>query len=375
MKNTITLIEIFQSFLTLEEILGVYESFGYTETSRKFKGLDLYNFLIISAVNEYKSYRYGADLMQRDGLIPVNYSTISKKSNLMNYQIAKKLFAIIISKCNRPLRRLLNLPKDIIAIDSTTINLGRKKLEWAKYRKHKAGIKLHVAYNVNSNQPQKVKETCASKHDGPAGEEIIDINNIIVEDRAYSKYSRFDKFETLKQSFVIRIKENAIVSTPKNLKFLKFDDSKIQKDFTCYLGNDKTKTENRFRIVTFSDYDGKSIQVCTNIRDIDPDRIAEIYKARWNVECFFRFIKQNFNVKNLFGTTKNSVYNQLFIALIAYVLLKFIHNKTIKNIRFSKLSFSTFLRKFLNQSIIGELSIIISLMLKKIHLQDDINSH
>ncbi|WP_084764328.1 transposase [Clostridium massiliamazoniense] len=107
------------------------------------------------------------------------------------------------------------------------------------------------------------------------------------------------------------------------------------------------------------------MQVCTNIRNIDPDRIAEIYKTRWNVECFFRFIKQNLNVTNLFGTTENAVYNQIFIALAAYVLLKFLHNETIENIRFSRLSFDTFLRKFLNVNINGELLILISLILKK----------
>lgn len=71
MKNNITLIEIFQSFISEDEILAVYREFGYEESSRKFKGLDLYKFLIIAAINEYKSYRYGADLMERDGLTPL----------------------------------------------------------------------------------------------------------------------------------------------------------------------------------------------------------------------------------------------------------------------------------------------------------------
>ena len=369
MKNNITLIEIFQSFLSEDEMLAVYKEFGYEESSRKFKGLDLYKFLIIAAINEYKSYRYGADLMERDGLTPVNYSTISKKSNSIDYRISKRLFEIVVSKCNRSFRRILKLDKDIIAIDSTTISAGKGRLKWAKYKSQKAGIKIHVAFNVNSNQPQKVKESNANKHDGPIGEEIIDIKNIIVEDRAYANYERFDTFNTKGQSFVIRIKNNAKFINRKSLKYLKSDNYKISKDFTCYLGNEYTKTENRFRVVTFSDYKGKLIQVCTNIRNIDPDRIAEIYKTRWNVECFFRFIKQNLNVTNLFGTTENAVYNQIFIALVAYVLLKFLHNKTIENIRFSRLSFATFLRKFLNLNINGELLILISLILKKIHLQ------
>ena len=188
MKNNITLIEIFQSFISEDEVLAVYTEFEYEESLRKFKGLDLYGFLIIAAINEYKIYRYGADLMARDGLTPVKYTTSSKKSN---------------------------------SIDSTTISVEKGRLKWAKYKSQKAGIKLYVAFNVNSNQPYKVKETNANKHDGPIGEKIIDIKNIIVEDRAYANYERFDTFNTQGQFFVIRIKNNAKFINRKSLKYLK----------------------------------------------------------------------------------------------------------------------------------------------------------
>lgn len=176
--------------ISKDEVLAVYKEFGYEESSRKFKGQDLYEILIVAAINEYKSYRYGADLMKHDGLALVNYSTISKKSNSIDYRISKRLFEIVVSKYNRSIRRILKLDKDIIAIDSITISLGKGRLKWAKYKSQKAGIKFHVAFNVNSNQPQKVKETNANKHDGPIGEEIVDIKNIIVEDRAYANFEK-----------------------------------------------------------------------------------------------------------------------------------------------------------------------------------------
>ena len=108
-----------------------------------------------------------------------------------------------------------------------------------------------MAFNVNSNQPQKVKETNANKHDGPIGEEIIDIKNIIVEDRAYANYERFDTFNTKGQSFVIRIKNNAKFINRKSLKYLKSDNynslkillaiykemniPKLKIDLSCYI--------------------------------------------------------------------------------------------------------------------------------------------
>lgn len=83
-----------------------------------------------------------AILMERDGLAPVNYSTISKKSNSMDYRISKRLFEIVVSKCNRSFRRILKLDKDIIAIDSTTISAGKGRLKWAKYKSQKAEIRF-----------------------------------------------------------------------------------------------------------------------------------------------------------------------------------------------------------------------------------------
>lgn len=172
-------------------------------------------------------------------------------------------------------------------------------------------IQLHglhnVALNINDFTPQKVVEIVAKKHDGPIGENLIDIKSILVEDRAYGNYERFDMFKEINQSFVIRIKNNIILSQSKKLKSLAVDNSSIIQDITCYLGTNTKKTQNRFSVVEFTDYYGKSVKVCTDLMDITPEKIADIHKERWKIETFFKFIKQNLNVKRLFGTTKNAV--------------------------------------------------------------------
>ncbi|AVK46944.1 hypothetical protein AXY43_24980 [Clostridium sp. MF28] len=367
MKNTTTIFDIFQTFLSEKEVEKFSEILEYVDTARKFTLYDLIKFFIAAATNEYKSYRDGVEHMESVGLTPVDYSTISKKASKVDYKISKTLFEIIVSKCNRRMRRILNLPKQLIAIDSTTVTVGENRLKWAKFNGKKSGIKLHISLNINDFTPQKVIETIAKKHDGPIGEGLIDVHSILVEDRAYENHERFDMFKEIKQSFVIRIKNNTILSKPKKLRSLGVvENSSVIRDVTCYLGKETKKTQNRFRVVEFTDYYGKSVKVCTDLMNITPEKIAEIYKERWKIETFFKFIKQNLNVKRIFGTTENAVYNQLFISLIAYVLLQFTYVETTKNLKYVKLSLIQFVRKLLKKSLKVEVYISINLFLKNI---------
>ena len=125
MKNNSMIFDIFQTLLSEEEVLDVCNCLGYKDSLRKFRVYDLFKFFISSSLNEYKSYRHGAENMERDGLTRVDYSTISKKATNLNYKICKKHFDILISKCNRSLKRILKLPKDLLAIDSTAITAGQ----------------------------------------------------------------------------------------------------------------------------------------------------------------------------------------------------------------------------------------------------------
>ena len=129
MKNTTTIFDILQTFLTEEEVKKVSESLRYVDTARRFTLYDLIKFFIAAATNEYKSYRHGVENMEFAGLTPVDYSTISKKATDVNYEICKTLFEIIVSKCNRSIRRILKLPKQLAAVDSTTITVGENRVE------------------------------------------------------------------------------------------------------------------------------------------------------------------------------------------------------------------------------------------------------
>ncbi|WP_223322219.1 transposase, partial [Leuconostoc mesenteroides] len=146
--------------------------------------------------------------------------------------------------------------------------------------------------------------------------------------------------EKEKQHFVIRLKDNVQLNRTKSLKGTRTIDSNVTADFTCTIGTPQKQTKKRHRIVQFTDYEGKVMRVVTNLMDMTAEEIAGLYKSRWAIESFFRWIKQNLNVPVLFGTTSNAVYNQLFAAMIAYVLLKFLHVHGSKKNQIKPLSFA-----------------------------------
>lgn len=236
----------------------------------------------------------------------------------------KKLFQLVLQKCSRQTRRQLKLPKELLLIDSTTITVGKTRLPWAPFHGERAGIKLHVAFHPSSGQPLNVVETEGLRHDGPVGEQLANDAFILVQDRAYGKIERFDRYLAEGQSFVIRLKDNVHLVNPHALRRQKIEHSTVVRDITCQLGKKQCRSEKRHRVVIFDDGHGHDIRVVTDMRTISAEQVADIYKARWQIELFFRWIKQHLNVPSIFGTSENAVYGQLYAALIVYVLVRFL---------------------------------------------------
>ena len=266
---------------------------------------------------------------------------------VMDYAIMKRIFETINVKLNRATRRTLKMPKTLLSIDSTTITFGKTRLPWAVYHGERSGIKLHVSFTNETAMPLKVLETTGLKHDVPIGESLEDKRFILVCDRAYFSIDKVDRYLQEHQDFVIRLKDNVQLNRKKSLKGIRTQNSNVTADFTCTLGTPQKQTKKRHRVVEFIDYEGKTMRVITSLMNITAEEVAEIYKSRWAIEGFFRCIEQNLNVPVLFVTTKNAVFNQLFAALIAYVLLKFLHVQGSKKGVRKQLSFAGFTRLFL----------------------------
>lgn len=152
--------------------------------------------------------------------------------------------------------------------------------------------------------PLQVVETTVLLHDGPIGEQLVDSRFIMVEDRAYFKIKRIDQFTVDQQMFVIRMKENVEIFRPHSLQRLEEVGSSITRDITCQLGTEQSRSEKRHRVVFFKDDYGNEMRVVTNLMNVSPEVIADMYKTRWRMETFFRWIKQNLNVPVLLARLK-----------------------------------------------------------------------
>ncbi len=366
MKKITPFTNLVQMLLTEEEVKEVMQVIGYHDKARIFSVYTLLQFLTNAAAGEWTSYRAGVEEASNCGLPTVNYSTFSKKAADVPYELFKRLFEILVSKCNRSTRRKLGIPSSLLLVDSTTITVGKTRLPWAVFHGKRSGIKLHVAYDVAANMPTKVIETKAAKHDGPIGEKLANPDFIMVEDRAYGKIERFDTYAEQQQYFVIRIKENMTLVTPRSLQRQAVEGSNVTRDITCRLGTEQCRSEKRHRVVFFQDDHGHEIRVVTNLLHVSAEQIATIYKARWGIEVFFRWIKQHLNVPTLLGTTENAVYGQLFAALIAFVLLQWLHS-SIKSsiIKCKSLALVSFARLFLLDRLSPEWRVAISMLLDK----------
>lgn len=367
MKKNNTITESLQMLLTQDEVEQVTKAFEYYVIPGKLSVYGLLQYLVAASIEQSKSFRETVNYAEQYNLTPIHYSELSTKTSEVPYGIIKELFQLLIRKCNRKTIRKLKLNKKIMAIDSATITVSKTQLKRAGFHGQRAGVKLHVQLHIGSLMPTMAEESIAINHDSPVGDKLTSPTCIIAEDRAYGKTERFDKFVSeTKQSFVIRIKDNLKMVQSRKLRRLIPDDANVVDDVTCQPGTKQVRSKNRFRVITFKDNYGNEIKVCTDIMDVTAEMIAEIYKCRWTIETFFRFIKQNLNVSRIFGTTKNSVYNQLFAALIAYVLIKFLYSETSETWIYAELSIIEFLRKLRLDDLCSEVYLSIVCLLIKL---------
>lgn len=223
----------------------------------------------------------------------------------------------------------LELKHAVYAVDSTTIDLCLSLFPWAKFRKHKGAVKLHTQLNLKTLIPKEIEITDGLCHDVNILDRIIfELNSIYVLDRGYVDFKRLYAIHTGKAYFVVRAK--------KNLRFKRILSGNIDKttgvqcDQTVKLAG-ATVSKNypeRLRRVKYRDSQTRQVYVyLTNQFDLAPEMIAALYKNRWKIELFFKWIKQHLRIKAFYGTSANAVFIQVWIAISAYVLVAIIKKK------------------------------------------------
>jgi len=208
-------------------------------------------------------------------------------------------------------------------IDSTTIDLNLNQFEWAKFRSTKAGIKLHTVYDPKAEVPTYFEMTHAKINDRKALTKLPMLAGATyVVDRAYNDYGWYYSLDQMGSTFVGRMKSNACYEV---IEARKTRADSVLSDEVIQLSSYQAKKDCPIplRRITFKREDDQKILVfISNDLECSAEDIADLYKQRWQIELFFKWIKQNLKIKRFLGRSENAVMIQVLVAMIAYLLLK-----------------------------------------------------
>jgi len=269
------------------------------------------------------------------GLNTCARSTLAAANGKRPWQIYESLFYKVLERCGNlgSGTASFSFRNDLYALDASVVDLCLSLFPWARFRKEKGAIKLHTLFNVRSQIPElilvtdgKVADITAIRHMDlsryPGG-------SIFVFDRGYNDYAFLWKIRQAGHHFVIRVKKNAhLVHLGQHRRALGKGVTKDEKA-GFILGQAMRAYPEDLRLVTFHDDEhDATYEFLTDEFRLSAANIAQIYKRRWDVELFFKWIKQHLKIKTFLGTSKNAVLTQIWVAMIYFLLLTWIKFQT-----------------------------------------------
>jgi len=261
-----------------------------------------------------KLYHLGASIISRSSLADANKNRPAAIYSETFYYLLEKVRSKLPKGDDSQMIRL---------IDSTTIDLNLNQFKWAKFRSKKAGIKLHTVYDPNAAVPVYFSLTQAKTNDAKELNNLPMMpNTTYVVDRAYNNYSWFYSLDQDQSKFVGRMKTNTCYQVVETKLAVGIG---VLADEIIRLSSAKGKKHcpiNLRRVTFIREEDQKELVFITNDLSRSAVEIAALYKQRWEIELFFKWIKQNLKIKRFISQNKNGVMIQVLIALISYLLLK-----------------------------------------------------
>lgn len=253
-------------------------------------------------------------------------STLADANELRDYRIYEEFAKSLMSRARRVYANTqlsMDVDNAVYALDASTIDLTLSLFPWAKFRATKGAIKLHAMIDLRGNIPAFLYITDGKVHDVKAAPQIqIEPQGIYLVDRAYVDFAWLWSIEQAKAFFVTRLKTSIkwtrVISRPvdKSLGI------RSDQDILLFSKQTKEKYPKRLRRVTFRDEErNRTLVFLTNNFSLSSETIASLYKARWQIELFFKWIKQNLMVKSFYGTSANAVKTQIWISMTVYLVL------------------------------------------------------
>ena len=270
------------------------------------------------AAQSHKLYHLGAKKVSRSSLARVNEQ--------QPYSLYEALFAKLLSRCQGVApKHGFKFKNKLYSIDASTIDLCLSVFPWAEFRSTKAAVKLHMGLDHDGLIPAFLDITDGKTHDIAVARTLqLPRHSIVVMDRGYNDYAWFNHLNSRQISFVTRLKKNAKYRVIERQSVRKAQG--LTSDQTIELTGTKAQScPIKLRRVGFKDPEtGNQYYFLTNNFKLAASTIAAIYKSRWQIELFFKWIKQNLKIKSFVGTSKNAVMTQIWIAMCIYLLLAYI---------------------------------------------------
>jgi len=274
---------------------------------------------------------------------PAKRSTLADANESRDWRIFSEFAQCLIQQA-RPLYGDvdlgLNLEGTLYALDSSIIDLCLTLFPWAEFRRAKGGVKAHVLLDHDDYLPAYVLLTEAKRSDVKLADSFrLNPGSIVAIDRGYVDYALFGRWSMAEVFFVTRLKDNAAFEVveeceiPQNRhiradQFIRLTGAQARADYPDLLR----------RIVVWDAENQREIVLLTNLLEFGSTTIAAIYKERWQIELFFKALKQNLTVKTFVGTSENALRIQIWTALIALLLLKWLHHLSKANWSLSNLA-------------------------------------
>jgi len=273
------------------------------------------------------------------GVPRASLGSLSEASTVFDSELLKE----IILELSKKLKNASSIPgfgnsKDILtAVDGSVIEASAK-MAWALWRTDRNGIKIHCQYELTKGIPMDIEVTDANANEKLILEANLQPNRVYVTDRGYAKFELLQEIMNVKSSFVCRIRDNSVYKTIEDKPLSdKAVEEGIVFDRVVNLGSDPKKLMlNNIRIVAVKcnptepksrgggrggPRQGEVIYIATDRLDLDAETIAAIYKARWDIEIFFRFFKHILGCRHLISENKNGIEIQMYMAIIACMLI------------------------------------------------------
>jgi hypothetical protein len=334
MNKTATVLSQFQSLFSRSNFEKLVKEHSADRNIRKFSTWNLFTVMLFAHLSARKSFRDICFTIQSRrkrwyhlGINAVTRNNLSNSLAKRSSEIFEKVFFLLVEKLIAEKSencRKFRFKNPLYAIDSTTIGLCLSLFTWASFRSTKAGIKAHTMYDVKNGIPSFIYISNAKMHDHTALPNMpIKKGDICALDRGYLCFSTLENININKAFFVTRTKSN---TQYRVIEKLSAKGNGVKSDHVIeFTGTKAHEYPNSLRLVVYMcPEDKKKYFFITNNFDLSAKTIADIYKSRWQIELFFKWIKQNVKIKTFFGTSENAVRIQLWTAAITYLIAEYI---------------------------------------------------